>query len=89
MFREKQSQVLPVPVNYSVMPSPLRTTAPPRFATVYNKPTGGGGGCCVSPSEHPAYLAPALYMFSLLSVLSISPVTPVRFLEQAHVGCES
>jgi hypothetical protein len=37
----------------------------------------------VSPSEHTAYLAPALCMFGLLSVVfSASPVTSVRFLGQ-------
>jgi hypothetical protein len=33
------------------------------FATVYNKFAGGGGGCCVSLSECPAYLTPAFCMF--------------------------
>jgi hypothetical protein len=77
MLREKQSQVPPPPKNYNVKPPPLRTVAPPHFATVYNKLTRDGGGCCVSPSECPSYLAPALCMFRLLLfVLSASPVTP-------------
>jgi hypothetical protein len=44
----------------------------------------------VSPSEHPAYLAPALCMFGLLSVVfsSISRCL-VLFLGQAHAGCET
>jgi hypothetical protein len=76
-FREKWSQVPPVLGNYNVTSPPLRTAAPLRFATVYNKLTGGGGGCFVSPFMHPAYLAPALCMFGLLSiVLSASPIAP-------------
>jgi hypothetical protein len=47
-FKEKLSQVLPVPKNCNVMPPPLRTSSPPHFATVYDKLTGGGGGWCVS-----------------------------------------
>jgi hypothetical protein len=44
-------------------------------------------GAGVSPSEHPAYLAPALCMFCLLSVVfPTSPVTSVRFLGQACWG---
>jgi hypothetical protein len=43
-FREKWSQVPPVPVDYNVMPPPLRTASPPHIATVYNKLTGGGDG---------------------------------------------
>jgi hypothetical protein len=77
MIREKQSQIPPVPKNYNVTPSPLRTAAPPHFATVYNKLSGGGRGCFVSPSEHPAHLVPALCMFCLLSfVLSASLIVP-------------
>jgi hypothetical protein len=41
----------------------------------------------VSPSQHTAYLAPALCMFCLLSV--VLPASPsVRFLEQARAGHE-
>jgi hypothetical protein len=50
-FREKQSQVPPVPENYNVMPPPLRTVAPLYFASVYNKLSGGGRGeglLCIS-----------------------------------------
>jgi hypothetical protein len=43
----------------------------------------------VSPSELPAYLAPALCMFCLSVVYSASSVAPVRFLGQVHVGCKS
>jgi hypothetical protein len=86
-FRKKWSQVSPIPENYNATSPSLRTVAPPHFATVYNKLTGGGGGCCVSPTEHLAYLAPALCMFGLLSfVFSASPDTPRRFLGRAHVG---
>jgi hypothetical protein len=46
-FREKQSQVPPVLDNYNIT-LPLRTAAPPSFATVYNKLAGGGGGWCDS-----------------------------------------
>jgi hypothetical protein len=89
MFRDKQSQVPPVPKNYNVTLCPPRTAAPPHFVTVYSKLDGGGGGCGVSPSEHPAYLAPALCMFGLLSVVFFaSPVPPVRFPGQAHARCE-
>jgi hypothetical protein len=62
-FREKLSQVSPVP----------KKCLSARVVTVYNKCTGGGG-TGVSPAEHPAY-CPALCMFGLLSVvLSASPV---------------
>jgi hypothetical protein len=45
------------------------------FAAVYNKFTGGGGGCCVSPPEHLAHLIP--FFFACLSfVLSQSPIVP-------------
>jgi hypothetical protein len=47
MFREKLSQVPPLPNDYNVMAPPPRTAPPPHFATVYNKLTGGGGGWCV------------------------------------------
>jgi hypothetical protein len=45
----------------------------------------------VSPSEHPAYLAPALHMFGLLSVVfsGISHHPPVRFLGQARLACKT
>jgi hypothetical protein len=47
-FREKLSQVPPVPEYYNVKPHPpLRNVSPPRVSTVYNKLTGGAG---VSPS---------------------------------------
>jgi hypothetical protein len=61
------SRVPPVPENYNVMPPP-RTASPHHVATVYNKLTGGGG------CEHTAYLAPALCMFCLLSV--VLPASP-------------
>jgi hypothetical protein len=67
-FREKLSQVPPVPEDYNITSSPPRITSPPCVATVYNKLIGGGG-VDVSPSELPAYLAPALCMFYLLSVV--------------------
>jgi hypothetical protein len=87
-FREKLSQVSPVPKDYNVTPPPLRNASLPRVATVYNKRTGGGG-VLVCPSEHTAYLAPALCVFCLLSVvLSASPAT-LRFLGQACAGHES
>jgi hypothetical protein len=42
-FREKLSQVPPVPEDYNVtLPSP-RTTSPSCFAIVYNKLAGDGG----------------------------------------------
>jgi hypothetical protein len=42
-FKEKLSQVPPVPEDYNVMPSPPKIISPPCVATVYNKLTGGGG----------------------------------------------
>jgi hypothetical protein len=51
-FREKLSQVSPVPKDYNVTPPPPRITSPPQVATVYNKLTGGGGGWCVSIPMH-------------------------------------
>jgi hypothetical protein len=75
-FRENLSQVSLVPEDYNVTLPPPKTASPPHVATVYNKLTGGGGAG-VSPSQHPAYLAPALCMFGLLSVVfSSSPVAP-------------
>jgi hypothetical protein len=70
----------PSPENYS----------PPCVATVANKLTGGGGAG-LSPSKHPAYLAPALCMFGLLSIVffSISCHLQLRFLGQARVGHET
>jgi hypothetical protein len=49
------------------------------------------GGAGVSPSEPPAYLAPALFMLGVLSVVCfcISCHPQSRFLEQASMGCES
>jgi hypothetical protein len=86
MFREKLSQVPPVPKDYNVTTSPLRIASPPPVVMVYNKLTGGEGAC-VSPSKHPGNLAPALCLFGLMSVPG-SPVTPVRILGQAHAGHE-
>jgi hypothetical protein len=65
-FGEKLSEVPPVLEAHGVTPPPPRIASPPRVPTVYNKCTGGGGAG-VSPSEHSAYLAPALCMFGLLS----------------------
>jgi hypothetical protein len=74
MFREKLSQVPPVPEDYNVMPPPPRITSPPRVATVYNKLAGGGGGWWVS-FPAPSLPSPALCMFGLLSVVfSTSPI---------------
>jgi hypothetical protein len=47
-FREKLSQVPPVPEDCNVMPLSPRIASPPLVATVYNKLTGGGGGWYVS-----------------------------------------
>jgi hypothetical protein len=47
-------------------------------------------GAVVSPSAHPAYLAPALFMFGLLSVVfCISCHPQLWFLGQARVACKS
>jgi hypothetical protein len=66
-FREKP-RVPPVPEDYNTTPPPLRMASPPCVVTVYNKLTGSGW-VRVSPSEHPAYLAPAFGVFCLLSVV--------------------
>jgi hypothetical protein len=68
-FTEKLLQVPLAPEDYNITPPPLRIASPPRVATVYNKLTGEREGAGVSPSKHPVYLAPALCMFGLLSVL--------------------
>jgi hypothetical protein len=52
MFKEKLSQVSPIPEDYSVTPPPLRIASPPCVAAVYNKLPGGGGGWCVSIRAH-------------------------------------
>jgi hypothetical protein len=59
------------------------------FAAVYNKLAGGAGGCCVSPSQHPAHLTPAfcMFVFCLLFFLNL-PSLPVRFLGWACTGCK-
>jgi hypothetical protein len=49
---------------------PLKNASPPHVATVYNKHTGGGG--------YQAYLAPALCMFCLLSV--VFPTSPMALI---------
>jgi hypothetical protein len=51
-FREKLSQVPPVPENYNVTSPPPRTASLPCVATVHNKLTGGGEGWCVSIRAH-------------------------------------
>jgi hypothetical protein len=86
MFGEQLSQIPPVPKDHGVRPPLPGNASLPRVATVYNKRTGGGGAG-VSPSQHTAYLAPALCLFCLLSVvLSASPIA-LRFLGQAPAGC--
>jgi hypothetical protein len=87
MFREKLSQVLPVPEDHGFMPPPPRNASPPCVATVYNKLTGGGG-CWWSPSEHTAYLAPALCMFGLLPVCVFwhLPLPPVKVSRTSRSG---
>jgi hypothetical protein len=47
-FREKLTQVSPVPEDYNITTPPPRNAFPPRVATVYNKLTGGGEGWCIS-----------------------------------------
>jgi hypothetical protein len=90
MFREKLSEVPLVSEDYHVMPPPL----PPINALhlmlllyIINSLEVEGVG--VSPSEHPAYLAPALCMFCLLLSFPASPIAPVKFIGQAHLACES
>jgi hypothetical protein len=59
------------------------------FATVHNKCTRGGQGCCVSPSKCQAPLTPAvcMFVFCLLSFLHLhSP--PVRLIGQACMDRE-
>jgi hypothetical protein len=89
MFREKLSEVPLVSEDYHVMPPPL----PPINALhlmlllyIINSLEVEGVG--VSPSELPAYLAPALCMYELLSVVfsGISCHPQLRFLGQAHAG---
>jgi hypothetical protein len=67
-FRERLSQVPPVPKNYNVMPLPqelpLHLILPLYIINSLEVEVAG-----VSPSECPAYLASALCMFGLLSVV--------------------
>jgi hypothetical protein len=89
-FREKLSQVPPVPEDYNVTPPPLRIISPPCVATVYNKLTGGEGGWCVSIRAHslpgPSFVH--VWSFVCLSFLA-SPIAPqLRFLGQACGGFE-
>jgi hypothetical protein len=93
-FREKLSQVSPVPDDYNVMPPPPITSPYllPLFiiygvATVYNKLTGGEGCWCVSikalslPGPSFAHVWSSVCLFWHL-------LSPLRFLGQAHVGHE-
>jgi hypothetical protein len=71
-FREKWSQVPPVPEDYNVTAPP---TPHPRemplhlLLLLYIIKALEVEGASLSPSEHPAYLPPALCMFGLLSVV--------------------
>jgi hypothetical protein len=84
-FRAKLSQVSLVAKGYSVMPLPQELPLHlllPLYIINLLEVEGAG----VSPSKHPAYLAPALCMFCLLFVVfSASPITPIRFIGQACV----
>jgi hypothetical protein len=73
-FREKLSQVPPVPEDYNVT---LREMPLHLVLLLYIINSLEVRGIGVYSSEHPAYLAPALCMFGLLSVVfSASPVIP-------------
>jgi hypothetical protein len=89
MFREKMSQVPPVPEDYNVMPLTPRNASPPRVATVYNKLTGGGGYWCVS-IQAPSLPCPGCMhvLSSVCCPFSASPVA-LRFLGQARVVHEN
>jgi hypothetical protein len=68
-------------------PPPPRNTSPPRVPLyIINSLEVEGAG--VSPPEHPAYLAPTLCMFGLLSVIffCISLHPQLSFLGQARAG---
>jgi hypothetical protein len=88
MFRDKLSQVPPVPKDYNITTSFLRIVSPPPVVMVYNELTGGEGAYG-SPSKGPAYLARAFCLFGFMPVVFPGcPVTLVRILGQAHSGHE-
>jgi hypothetical protein len=85
-FREKLSQVSPVPKDYSVTPPPPRKASPPPAVTVYIKNSLEVEGVCVSPSESPPtwrYLYVCLVFCCLFQHF---PLPPVRCLGQASAA---
>jgi hypothetical protein len=76
VFREKLSQVPPVPKYCNVMPPPLRIISLPHVVTLYNKLTGGEGGWCVSINTQPTW--PQIYSCLIFCLLSFpaSPIAP-------------
>jgi hypothetical protein len=90
MFRDKLSQIPPVPKDYNVTSPPPRNASPTRVATIYNKLTGGGGGWCVS-IQAPSLPGPSfMHVWSSVCCLFLHlPSLLVRFIGQACVGCET
>jgi hypothetical protein len=71
----------------TMSPPPPRSAAPPCFAPIYNKLTGGGGAVvCLHPSAQPTW--PQISTCSVFCLLSFLHhlSSPVRFLGQAHAG---
>jgi hypothetical protein len=60
-------------IKMSHLPPPQNCCSASLFAAIYNKPTGGGHPCCVSPPERPAHLTPAfcMFVFCLLFFLNL------------------
>jgi hypothetical protein len=86
MFREKLSQVPPVPEDYSAMPPPLRIASPPRVVTIYNKLTGGGGSWCVF-IRVPSLPGPSfVHIWPHLLSFPASQSSPVRLLGQVYAA---
>jgi hypothetical protein len=84
-FREKLSQVSPIPEDYNVTPPPPRIASPPRVTTVYNKRTGGGGCWCVSIRAHSLSGPSFMHVWSSVCCLFLHlPSPPVRFIGQLH-----
>jgi hypothetical protein len=88
MFREKLSQVSPVPQDYNITPPSLRTAAPLQFATVYkNSLEMEGPGVSIRAPSLPGPSFMHVWS-SVCCLFQHLPLPQLRFLGQAHVACK-
>jgi hypothetical protein len=86
-FREKLSQVPPVPKDYNVTSPPLRIASLSLVVTVHNKLAGGGGGWWVSIRTLSLPGPSFMHVWSSVCCLFWHlPLPPVRFTGQARVA---